>query len=157
MSKDLRDFGSMVFNDKVMQQYLPPDVYADLKETRETGRPLSDDLAEPVASAMKKWALAKGATHYTHWFQPMTGITAEKHDAFLSPQPDGTAIYEFSGRELVRGEPDASSFPSAGLRPGIRVPLLLSRINPFAFRRPFVPSAGTRWIKKRRSCAQCRR
>ena len=116
MSKDLRDFGSMVFNDKVMQQYLPPDVYADLKETRETGRPLSDDLAEPVASAMKKWALAKGATHYTHWFQPMTGITAEKHDAFLSPQPDGTAIYEFSGRELVRGEPDASSFPSAGLR-----------------------------------------
>lgn len=116
MDMDLKDFGKMVFNDRVMKQYLPPAVYQKLKQTRETGRPLPSDLAEPVAKGMKEWAIAMGATHYTHWFQPMTGITAEKHDAFLTPQKNGEAIYEFGGRELVRGEPDASSFPSGGLR-----------------------------------------
>lgn len=116
MKKDLNDFGTLVFNDRVMQRYLPPDVYLRLKQTREMGQPLPGDLAEPVAKGMKEWAIEMGATHYTHWFQPMTGVTAEKHDAFLTPKRNGEAIYEFGGKELVRGEPDASSFPSGGLR-----------------------------------------
>ena len=109
-------FGSMVFNDTVMQQRLPKDVYQTLKNTMQQGRSLNPELATVVANAMKDWAIEKGATHFTHWFQPMTGITAEKHDSFIVPAADGTAIMEFSGKELIKGEPDASSFPSGGLR-----------------------------------------
>lgn len=109
-------FGSMVFNDQVMQQRLPKEIYEALKRTMENGRRLDPAVAEVVADAMKDWAIEKGATHYTHWFQPMTGITAEKHDSFIKPTADGTVIMEFSGKELIKGEPDASSFPSGGLR-----------------------------------------
>lgn len=109
-------FGSMVFNDKVMRERLPKDTYRSLRRTMGLGKHLNLDVANVVASAMKNWAIEKGATHFTHWFQPMTGITAEKHDSFISPSGDGTIIMEFSGKELVRGEPDASSFPSGGLR-----------------------------------------
>jgi glutamine synthetase len=109
-------FGSNVFNDKVMRERLPKEIYKALKETIERGTPLRPDVADVVANAMKDWALEKGATHYTHWFQPLTGITAEKHDSFISPADDGSAITEFSGKQLIQGEPDASSFPSGGLR-----------------------------------------
>ncbi len=109
-------FGSMVFNGEVMRARLPKDTYKALKKTMIQGTHLELDVANVVASAMKDWAIEKGATHYTHWFQPMTGITAEKHDSFISPAEDGKIIMEFSGKELVRGEPDASSFPSGGLR-----------------------------------------
>jgi len=109
-------FGCKVFNDTVMKARLPEDIYAALTETITEGKPLSLETANVVASAMKDWALEKGATHYTHWFQPMTGITAEKHDSFISPAEGGKAIMEFSGKELIKGEPDASSFPSGGLR-----------------------------------------
>ncbi len=109
-------FGSEVFNDSVMRSKLPKATYKTLKETINEGKPLSLETANVVASAMKDWALEKGATHYTHWFQPMTGITAEKHDSFISPADDGRIIMEFSGKELIKGEPDASSFPSGGLR-----------------------------------------
>ena len=109
-------FGCMVFNDSVMESRLPKDVYRALKKTMSRGARMEQDVADVVANAMKEWAAEKGATHFTHWFQPMTGATAEKHDAFVSPTGDGRAIMEFSGRELVRGEPDASSFPSGGLR-----------------------------------------
>ena len=109
-------FGSMVFNDQVMQERLPRDVYRALKRTMQNGRRLDPSVAAVVANAMKDWAIEKGATHYTHWFQPMTGITAEKHDSFITPTGDGKVIMEFSGKELIKGEPDASSFPSGGLR-----------------------------------------
>jgi len=109
-------FGSNVFNDAVMKERLPKATYKALKKTIEEGRSLDPAVADVVASAMKDWAVEKGATHFTHWFQPMTGITAEKHDAFISPTFDGKAIMEFSGKELIKGEPDASSFPSGGLR-----------------------------------------
>lgn len=109
-------FGSMVFGETAMKERLPKDVYKSLKKTIKEGTPLDQHIANVVANAMKDWALSKGATHFTHWFQPMTGITAEKHDSFISPCQDGTVIMEFSGKELVKGEPDASSFPSGGLR-----------------------------------------
>jgi len=109
-------FGSMVFNDDVMKVRLPKDVYKALKKTMSKGTHLELDIANVVANAMKNWAVEKGATHFTHWFQPMTGTTAEKHDSFISPISDGKIIMEFSGKELVRGEPDASSFPSGGIR-----------------------------------------
>lgn len=109
-------FGSNVFNDKVMQERLPKDNYKSLHKTIEQGAPLTLDVANVVANAMKDWALEKGATHYTHWFQPLTGSTAEKHDSFISPTDDGGVIMEFSGKQLIKGEPDASSFPSGGLR-----------------------------------------
>lgn len=109
-------FGSMVFNDSVMRARLPQDVYKALKKTMTQGTHLELDVANVVANAMKDWAIEKGATHFTHWFQPMTGITAEKHDSFLKPDKEGKVIMEFSGKELVRGEPDASSLPSGGLR-----------------------------------------
>lgn len=109
-------FGSMVFNDAVMEERLPKETYRSLRKTMETGNELDITVANAVATAMKDWAVEKGATHFTHWFQPMTGRTAEKHDSFISPQPDGRAIMEFSGKELIKGEPDASSFPSGGLR-----------------------------------------
>jgi len=109
-------FGSMVFNDAVMKERLPKDVYKKLKKTMREGTAIDADVAAVVATAMKDWAISKGATHYTHWFQPMTGITAEKHDSFISPTDDGHVMMEFSGKELIKGEPDASSFPSGGLR-----------------------------------------
>lgn len=109
-------FGTKVFNDDVMQQYLPKKTYAALKSTIENGEELAPDVANVVAHAMKEWAIENGATHYTHWFQPMTGFTAEKHDSFLSAESDAHAVLEFSGKELIKGEPDASSFPSGGLR-----------------------------------------
>jgi len=109
-------FGSLVFNDEVQQTRLPKPVYHALRRTMTHGEPLDISVADAVASAMKEWAVEHGATHYTHWFQPLTGITAEKHDSFLSPTGDGKAVAEFSGKELVRGEPDASSFPSGGMR-----------------------------------------
>ena len=109
-------FGSMVFNEGVMQSRLPKDTYKSLKKTIHTGVPLDISIANVIATVMKEWAIEKGATHYTHWFQPMTGITAEKHDSFITPADDGAVIMEFSGKELIKGEPDASSFPSGGLR-----------------------------------------
>ena len=109
-------FGSMVFNDDVMKERLPKDVYKALRRTVDEGKDLDINVANSVANAMKNWALEKGCTHYTHWFQPMTGITAEKHEAFISPAPGGKVLLEFSGKELIKGEPDASSFPSGGLR-----------------------------------------
>jgi glutamine synthetase len=116
MDKITSVFGSMVFNDAVMRERLPKDIYKALKKNMEEGANLTLDIANTVANAMKIWALEKGATHFTHWFQPMTGITAEKHDSFLTPVADGGVIVEFSGKELIKGEPDASSFPSGGIR-----------------------------------------
>ncbi len=109
-------FGSMVFNDAIMRARLPKETYRALQKTIDEGKPLDPQVANVVANAMKDWAVEKGATHYTHWFQPMTGITAEKHDSFISPVKGGSVILEFSGKELIKGEPDASSFPSGGLR-----------------------------------------
>ena len=117
MSKDIPSlYGSLVFTDKVMRDKLPKDMYKALKKTIENGTHLELDVANSVAVAMKEWAVENGATHFTHWFQPMTGYTAEKHDSFISPTGDGEVIMDFSGKELVKGEPDASSFPSGGLR-----------------------------------------
>ncbi len=113
-TKDI--YGSMVFNEHVMKERLPSATYKSLKATMNEGEPLDLDVANVVASVMKDWAIEKGATHYTHWFQPLTGITSEKHDSFVSPNGDGTTIMEFKGKELIKGEPDASSFPSGGLR-----------------------------------------
>ena len=109
-------FGSLVFDDRVMRAKLPSDVYASLKRTIDGGASLDTHVADAVATAMRDWAVEHGATHFTHWFQPLTGVTAEKHDSFIAPSPDGGVIMEFSGKELIRGEPDASSFPSGGLR-----------------------------------------
>jgi glutamine synthetase len=116
MNKVPAIYGSLVFSDKVMRDKLPKDVYKALKKTIENGSHLELDVANAVAIAMKEWAIENGATHFTHWFQPMTGTTAEKHDSFINPVGDGTVIMEFSGKELIKGEPDASSFPSGGLR-----------------------------------------
>ena len=116
MDKVSEIFGSMVFNDSVMLERLPESTYKILKTAIKEGKGIDSSIADTVASAMKDWAIEKGATHYTHWFQPLTGITAEKHDSFISPTDDGHIIMEFSGKELIKGEPDASSFPSGGLR-----------------------------------------
>lgn len=109
-------FGANVFNNSVMKERLPKNTYRALRKTIDEGTPLEPAVADVVANAMKDWALEKGATHFTHWFQPMTGVTAEKHDAFISPTADGNVIMEFSGKELIKGEPDASSFPNGGIR-----------------------------------------
>ena len=117
MNKEIPElYGSMIFSDKVMRKKLPKDMYKALRKTIENGTHLELDVANSVAVAMKEWAVENGATHYTHWFQPMTGFTAEKHDSFISPSKDGEVIMDFSGKELVKGDPDASSFPSGGLR-----------------------------------------
>lgn len=116
MAKVPEIFGSMVFNDQKMQERLPKSTYKALKKTIQNGEPLDLSVANVVAAAMKDWAVEMGCTHYTHWFQPMTGVTAEKHDSFIAPNGDGQVIMEFSGKELVKGEPDASSFPSGGIR-----------------------------------------
>ena len=109
-------YGSMIFSDKVMRSKLPKDMYKALRKTIDNNTHLELDVANSVAVAMKEWAVENGATHYTHWFQPMTGFTAEKHDSFIAPAGEGEVIMDFSGKELVKGEPDASSFPSGGLR-----------------------------------------
>ena len=110
-------FGENVFNDAVMQERLPKKVYKKLKEVINEGKELDLETADVVAHEMKEWAIEKGATHYTHWFQPLTGVTAEKHDAFITaPMENGKVLMSFSGKELIKGEPDASSFPSGGLR-----------------------------------------
>ncbi|MBO5184135.1 MAG: glutamine synthetase III, partial [Clostridia bacterium] len=109
-------FGKLVFDDRVMKANLSANIYSSLKKTIDEGAKLDINVANAVAEAMKNWAVSNGATHFTHWFQPLTGITAEKHDSFITPSPDGGVIMEFSGKELIRGEPDASSFPSGGLR-----------------------------------------
>ncbi|WP_044913345.1 MULTISPECIES: glutamine synthetase III family protein [unclassified Butyrivibrio] len=115
-SKLTEEFGCLVFNDKIMRERLPKDIYKAVHKTIEMGSHLELDVANTVAAVMKEWAIENGATHFTHWFQPMTGLTAEKHDSFISPTDNGSIIMEFSGKELVKGEPDASSFPSGGLR-----------------------------------------
>src|SRR5215471_6968201 len=112
--KDL--FGESVFSEAVQRERLPKPIFRALQRTIKQGAPLDPAIADAVASAMKDWAIERGATHFTHQFQPMTGLTAEKHDSFIQPSSDGKAILEFSGKELVRGEPDASSFPSGGMR-----------------------------------------
>ena len=109
-------FGSMVFNDAEMSKRLSPATYKALKSTMYVDSALPVELADEIAEAMKIWAIEKGATHYTHWFQPMTGLPAEKHDSFIEPQTNGTVIMTFKGKELIKGEPDASSFPSGGMR-----------------------------------------
>ena len=116
MSDFTKIFGTRVFNDTVMRKRLPSDVYKSLRKTIDEGEQLDPSIAGVVASTMKHWAIELGATHFTHWFLPMTGITAEKHDSFINSTPEGTAITEFSAKELIKGEPDASSFPSGGLR-----------------------------------------
>ena len=118
MGKDkvTQEFGSLLFTDAVMQERLPKPTYRELRQVIDDGKPLDLDIANEVAHAMKEWALEKGATHFAHWFQPLTGITSEKHDSFITPKSDGTVLMSFSGKELVQGEPDASSFPSGGLR-----------------------------------------
>ena len=112
----IENFSKNVFHDGVMRERLPKNVYQKLKKSMQEGYALSPDLADAVAQGMKEWAIEQGATHYTHWFQPLSGITAEKHEAFLSPVGEGKVMLEFSGKELVRSEADASSFPSGGLR-----------------------------------------
>ena len=109
-------FGENVFDDRNMRAVLPEDVYLSLRKTIDEGAKLELGVADQVAAAMRDWALSKGATHFTHWFQPLTGVTAEKHDSFIEPSPDGGVIMEFSGKELIQGEPDASSFPTGGIR-----------------------------------------
>ena len=116
MQKVPEIFGSMVFDDRVMRSRLPQDIYQSLRKTIEENAPLQISVAEAVADEMRSWAVERGATHFTHWFQPLTGVTAEKHDSFISPSPDGSIIMDFSGKGLLKGEPDASSFPSGGLR-----------------------------------------
>ena len=160
-------FGSMVFGDAAMRERLPKETYKALRKTIQDGKPLDIAVANVVANAMKDWATEKGATHFTHWFQPMTGITAEKHDSFITPTPDGGVIMEFSGKELIKGEPDASS-PSlaavcarplkpAAIPPGIPPPTPLSRTARCAFPRRSAPTAARRWTKRRRCCARWRR
>ena len=109
-------FGCLVFDDRIMKSRLSSKVYNSLKKTIDEGAQLDSSVANAVADAMKEWAIENGATHYTHWFQPLTGVTAEKHDGFITPAPDGGVLMDFSGKELIKGEPDASSFPSGGLR-----------------------------------------
>ncbi len=116
MDKVTQMYGTNVFNEQTMRQRLPKETFKELEKTIQDGKPLNIKIANAVAHAMKVWAIEKGATHFTHWFQPMTGVTAEKHDSFINPQDDGTVIMEFSGKELIKGEPDASSFPNGGLR-----------------------------------------
>lgn len=150
-------FGENVFDDSTMRQTLPKDVYKELRKTIDDGLPLNRKIADAVAHAMKVWALEKGVTHFTHWFQPMTGVTAEKHDSFITPAGNGKVLMEFSGKELIKGEPDASSFPSGGLRQplkpegiqhGILPAMRLLRKVFFAFRQHLLPIQDMLWIKK---------
>ena len=150
-------YGSLVFNDKVMRSKLPKDMYKALKKTIENGTHLELDVANSVAVAMKEWATENGATHYTHWFQPMTNVTAEKHDSFISPTGDGQVIMDFSGKELVKGEPDASASRQADfvlllkqedIQHGILLHLHSSKIKLFTFLLHSLPTAERHWIRK---------
>lgn len=159
-------FGTNVFNDKAMRQYLPKSVYYELKKTIEGRKELDPAIADVVAAAIKKWAIEKGATHYTHWFQPLTGFTAEKHDSFITPpNEEGSVLMEFSGKDLIKGEPDASSFPSADCAATLRredtlhgtaLPLLLSAMMlhvPFSVFPPrSVLSPVKHWIRRLPFC-----
>ncbi len=154
-------FGDLVFDDRVMKATLSAKVYSSLRKTIDEGCELDISVANAVATAMKDWAISKGATHFTHWFQPLTGITAEKHDSFITPSPDGGVIMEFSGKELIKGEPDASSFPNGGLRapsrqevtlPGILLPMRSSKTTAFVSLQHSVLMADTLWIRRRRFC-----
>jgi glutamine synthetase len=156
-------FGSMVFNDSVMKARLPKDTYKAFKKSIAESKPLSLEVANVIANAMKDWAVEKGVTHFTHWFQPMTGITAEKHDGFISPKDDGTVIMEFSGKELIKGEPDASSFPSGGLRATFEArgytawdPTSYAFIKEGVLCIPtaFAPIPDRCWTKRRRFCVR---
>ena len=158
-------FGSNVFTDSMMKARLPKPAYQALRKTIDEGAPLDPWVADVVANAMKDWAIEKGATHFTHWFQPLTGITAEKHDSFICPTTDGKILLEFSGKELIKGEPDASSFPSGGLRATFEArgytawdctsPAFLKEAGaPCAFRPRSSPTPARRWTRKRRCCAR---
>ena len=141
-------FGSMVFNDEAMRERLPKDVYKALKETIREGKDLDLNVANSVANAMKNWAIEKGATHFTHWFQPLTGMTAEKHDAFITPLEGGKVILDFSGKELIKGEPDTSPFPCGGLRATYEARGYTARKIPSVFLQPSVPTQVRSWIKR---------
>ena len=151
-------FGSMVFDSRVMKARLSAEVYHSLKRTIQKGTKLDLSVANGVAAAMKDWAVENGATHFTHWFQPLTGITAEKHDSFITPAPDGRVIMEFSGKELIKGEPDASSFPSGGLRATFEArgytawdptAMRSSRVRRSVSLPHSVPMAAKPWIRRR--------
>ena len=144
MSKVSDYFGSMVFDDKVMRSMLSADVYRSMRNTINRGEPLNQNIANAVAQAMKDWAVSNGATHYTHWFQPLNGVTAEKHDSFIQLSPDGGVIMDFSGKELIKGEPDASSFPSGGLR------ATFEARGHCAYRPRSVPTAARQWTRRHR-------
>ena len=163
-------FGCDVFNDSVMQARLPKKVYRDLKKTIEEGKELTMEIADVVAHEMKEWAIEKGATHYSHWFQPLTGVTAEKHDAFITaPMDNGKVLMSFSGKELIKGEPDASSFPSGGLRATFEARgyttwdctspafAMMPQEGLFASPQPSVPTPGRLWTRKRLFSVLCRR
>ena len=158
-------FGSMVFSQAQMRQRLPERVYDAWQQCLIQGTSLDRSIADEIAAAMKDWAIEKGATHYTHWFQPMTGFTAEKHDSFIAPNVPGTILMELSGKELSQGEADAPASPPAvcgpPLRPvvirrGIPRPMPSSRIRPCISPPSSAPTAARRWIRKRRCCAPCR-
>lgn len=163
-------FGEDVFNDTVMQQRLPKKVYKDLKQAILEGKELSPEIADVIAHEMKEWAMEKGATHYTHWFQPLTGVTAEKHDSFITaPLPSGKVLMSFSGKELIKGEPDASSFPSGGLRATFEArgytvwdctsPAFVrhdAQVPHSVFLQRSVPIQGKPLIRKPRCCVLCR-
>ena len=158
------EFGKNVFNDAVMRDRLPKSVYKKLKKTIEDGAELDPSIADVVAHAMKDWAIEHGATHYTHWFQPLTGVTAEKHDSFISAPSDGKVIMEFSGKELIKGEPDASSFPSGGLRATFeaRGYTVWDCTSPAFLREDAIgvtlciPTQVRPWIKRPPCCVPCR-
>lgn len=163
MAKVSEIYGSMVFNEHTMQERLPSATYKSLIKTMKEGKPLEIEVANVVAHAMKEWAIEKGATHFTHWFQPLTGITSEKHDSFLDPCSDGRAIMSFSGKELIQGEPDASSFPSGGSAPpsrpaaiplGIPPPTPSSKTRCCASRRHSAPTPARLSTRRRRFCAR---
>ncbi len=163
MEKVTKLFGSMVFNEEVMKQRLSTTCYKAWKKCVEEGTPLSLETAHEMAAEMKNWAMDRGATHFTHWFQPMTGVTAEKHDSFISPEGTSQVLMSFSGKELVRGEPDASSFPSGGLRATFEA-RGYTAWDPTAFafikdgslcipQRSSAPTAGRPWTRRLRCCA----
>ena len=162
MSKVTDLYGSMVFNEHVMRERLPKTTYKQLMKTIKEGAPLNEDVANVVAHAMKEWAIEKGATHYTHWFQPLTGITSEKHDSFIDPTDDGCAIMTFSGKELIQGEPDAPASPPAACAPpsrpaatppGIPPPTPSSRTRCSASPRLSAATPARRSTRRRRFCA----
>lgn len=145
-------YGSSVFSEKEMRARLPREIYKRLSASMATGEELDPTVADAVASAMKEWAIEQGATHYTHWFQPLTGTTAEKHDSFISPQKDGSVIMELRGKELIRGEPDASSSPPAASAPRLRRAAIPSGISP-ALRLSTTTAIRRRCASPRRSAA----